>query len=98
MKRPYRGYGIASRQAAAQIKREMNSAPDDIRTARSAGMKLFDLRRQKADADDRVSKAREKLENVDLFGLRRELEDALQTQSKIESDIAEAEKRGPRDA
>jgi hypothetical protein len=93
MRKPFRGYGIASRQIAAEIKADQRKVSDSVRNARGIVMKLFDLKRQKTDADDRVSKAREKLESVDVFGLRQELETAIKAQALIDADIAVAEQQ-----
>lgn len=74
--------------------RKLNSAiiPEaspEVRAARGSALQLFDLRRRKTEAEQRVEKARHRLESVDVFGLRRELEDALQEQADIDAKLAE---------
>jgi hypothetical protein len=85
MKRP----GIIARQHAARLKAEQYQVEDSVRAARGVALNLFDLRRRKADADRRVETARDRLESVDVFGLRRELEDALKAQAEIDAKLAE---------
>lgn len=85
MRRP----GIIARQTAARLKGELYQVDDDIRSARSVALNVFDLRRRKDEADQRVEKARDRLESVDVFALRAELEDALKDQAEIEAKLAE---------
>ncbi|MHC6154803.1 hypothetical protein ACVSQB_23780 [Bradyrhizobium elkanii] len=81
--------GILARQTAAQLKGEQYRVEDDVRAARGKALALFDLRRRKGEADQRVEEARERLERVDLFGLRRELEEALAAQAEINQKLTE---------
>lgn len=60
-----------------------------VRAARGQALALFDLRRRKSEVDQRVEKARDRLESVDLYGLRAELEAALAEQASIDSKLAE---------
>ena len=74
--------------------RKLNSAiiPEAspaVRAARGTALQLFDLRRRKTEADQRVEKARNRLELIDVFGIRRELEDALREQADIEVKLSE---------
>ena len=85
MKRP----GIIARQHAARLKAEQYVVDDGVRAARGVALNLFDLRRRKAEADRRVETARDRLESVDVFALRAELEAALAEQSGIEAKLAE---------
>lgn len=91
MKRPGKRQGIIARQIASELRGTQYHVEDDVRAARGQALALFDLRRRKADADQRVEKAREKLEQVDVFGLRRELEEALAEQASIDEKLAELE-------
>ncbi|WP_439373829.1 hypothetical protein [Bradyrhizobium sp. DASA03120] len=50
---------------------------------------MFDLKRRKVEVDERVEKARLRLENVDVFALRAELEAALAEQADVDSKLAE---------
>jgi hypothetical protein len=52
-------------------------------------LRLFDLRRRKAEVDQRVDAARDKLESVDVFALRAELEAALAEQADIDAKLGE---------
>lgn len=79
--------GIKNRQLAGQLRREQFEVGDSIRSARNAALAQFNLRRLKAEADDRVQKARDKLERVDVFGLRAELEAAIQSQADIDAKL-----------
>ncbi|WP_439401437.1 hypothetical protein ACNJYA_32975 [Bradyrhizobium sp. DASA03068] len=85
MKRP----GIIARQHAARLKGEQYAVGEGVRAARGAALKMFDLRRQKAEVDQRVEKARLRLESVDVFALRTELEAALAEQADVDSKLAE---------
>jgi hypothetical protein len=85
MKRP----GIIARQAAARLKGEQYAVTEGVRAARGVALALFDLRRRKDEVDRRVEVARDRLEPVDVFGLRRELEDALREQADVEAKVAE---------
>jgi hypothetical protein len=74
--------------------RKLNSAvipksSPSVRAARGKALQLFDLRRRKDEVDRRVEAARDRLESVDVFGLRRELEDALREQAHVEAKLAE---------
>lgn len=60
-----------------------------VRASRGAALQLFDLRRRKDEADRRVEAARDRLEAVDVFGLRRELEEALREQAEVEAKLTE---------
>ncbi|WKA29338.1 hypothetical protein [Bradyrhizobium roseum] len=85
MRRP----GLKNRALAAQIRREAYEVPPDVRAARSAARAQFDLGRLKVAADERVEAARAKLESIDLFSLRQELEDAIAAQSEIDGKLAD---------
>lgn len=85
MKRP----GLKNRQLAAQLRREQYEVAPEVRTARRLAREQFDLGKLKVAADERVDAARSKLESIDLFGLRRELEDALAEQAAVESKLTE---------
>lgn len=85
MKRP----GIIARQHAARLKGEQYVVGEGVRAARGAALKMFDLRRQKTEVDQRVEKARLRLESVDIFALRAELEAALAEQADVDSKLAE---------
>lgn len=84
MKRP----GIIARQTAARLKGEQYQVDDDVRAARGAALSLFDLRHRKAVADQRVKVARDRLESVDVFALRAELEAARTEQASIDQQLA----------
>ncbi|MGY3511283.1 hypothetical protein [Bradyrhizobium lupini] len=60
-----------------------------VRASRGTALQLFDLRRRKDEADRRVEAARDRLEAVDVFGLRRELEEALREQAEVEAKLTE---------
>ncbi|GMO36651.1 hypothetical protein BwSH14_43870 [Bradyrhizobium ottawaense] len=60
-----------------------------VRASRGIALQLFDLRRRKDEADRRVEAARDRLEAVDVFGLRRELEEALREQAEVEAKLTE---------
>jgi hypothetical protein len=81
--------GLKNRQLAAQIRREAYDVPAEVRDARRAARDQFDLVRLKVAADERLEAARNKLELVDLFGLRRELEDAIAAQVEIEGKLSD---------
>ena len=85
MKRP----GILARQTAARLKGEQYEVDDGVRAARGVALNLFNLRRRKSEADERVERARDRLEKVDVFGLRAELEAALAEQAGIEEKLTE---------
>lgn len=85
MRRP----GIIARQHAAQLKGEQYAVGEGVRAARGAALRLFDLRRRKLEADQRVDAARDKLESVDVYGLRAELESALAEQADIDAKLSE---------
>ncbi|MCP2209661.1 hypothetical protein [Bradyrhizobium diazoefficiens] len=85
MKRP----GILARQTAARLKGELYDVGSDVRAARNVALATFDLRRRKADADQRVEQARDRLESVDVFSLRAELEAALAEQADIDAKLAD---------
>ncbi|MCK1578696.1 hypothetical protein IVB03_03620 [Bradyrhizobium sp. 168] len=85
MKRP----GIIARQHAARLRGEQYEVAEGVRAARGVALALFDLRRRKAEADQRVEAARDRLEAVNVFGLRRELEDALREQAEVEAKLTE---------
>ena len=80
--------GILARQTAAELKREQYAVDDSVRAARGQALALFDLNRRKTVADRRVELARERLEKVDLFALRAELEAALKAQADIDQELA----------
>lgn len=84
MKRP----GILARQTAARLKGEQYAVDDSVRAARGVALNLFDLRRRKSEADQRVAAARDRLESVDVFALRAELEAALADQAAIDQELA----------
>jgi hypothetical protein len=77
------------REITAQIKRESRQVDDGVRAARAIGLQLFDLRRRKSEADQRVEKARDRLESIDVFALRAELEAALAEQASIDEKLTE---------
>ncbi|WP_074447887.1 hypothetical protein [Bradyrhizobium yuanmingense] len=77
------------REITAQIKRESRQVDGGVRAARAIGLQLFDLRRRKSEADQRVEKARDRLESVDVFALRAELEAALAEQAGIDAKLSE---------
>lgn len=85
MRRP----GIIARQHAARLKGEQYAVGEGVRAARGAALKMFDLNRRKAEVDQRVEAARDRLENVDVFALRAELEAALAEQADVDSKLAE---------
>jgi hypothetical protein len=85
LKRP----GIIARQTAARLKGEQYAVDDGVRAARGVALNLFDLRRRKSEADQRVAAARERLESVDVFALRAELEAALAEQASIDDKLTE---------
>ena len=85
MRRP----GIIARQHAARLKGEQYAVGEGVRAARGVALRLFDLRRRKAEADQRVDAARDKLGSVDVFALRAELESALAEQADIDAKLAE---------
>lgn len=77
------------REITAQLKRESRTVDDGVRAARAIGLQLFDLRRRKSEADQRVERARDRLESVDVFALRAELEAALAEQASIDEKLTE---------
>ena len=79
---------IKNRQLAGQLRREQYEVNPEIRAARSLALAQFDLTKLKIAADERVDAARERLEQVDIFGLRKELEDAIKAQTEIDSRLA----------
>jgi hypothetical protein len=81
--------GIFARQTAARLKGEQYEVDDGVRAARGVALNLFNLRRRKSEADQRVEMARDRLEKVDVFGLRAELEAALAEQAGIEEKLTE---------
>lgn len=81
--------GTIARQHAAKLRAEQYAVGEGIRAARGAALKMFDLNRRKAEVDQRVEKARLRLENVDVFALRAELEAALAEQADVDSKLAE---------
>ncbi|WP_340671106.1 hypothetical protein [Bradyrhizobium ottawaense] len=81
--------GLKNRQLAAQLRREQYEVSPEVRASRSFARAQFDLARLKVAADERVEAARTKLESIDLFGLRQELEDALAEQADVDSKLAE---------
>jgi len=85
MRRP----GLIARQSAAKLKGEQFAVGEGVRAARNAALILFDLRRRKTEADQRVEAARDKLEKVDVFALRTELENAIQAQAEIDAKLAQ---------
>lgn len=85
MRRP----GIYARQTAARLKGQQYEVDDGVRAARGVALNLFNLRRRKSEIDQRVEMARDRLESVDLYGLRAELEAALAEQTDIEAKLAE---------
>ncbi|MEY9427028.1 hypothetical protein ABH975_002343 [Bradyrhizobium ottawaense] len=89
MKRP----GILARQTAARLKGELYDVGSDVRAARNVALVTFDLRRRKADADLRVEKARDRLESVDVFALRAELQAAIAERDDIDAKLTEIEAR-----
>lgn len=85
MKRP----GIYARQTAARLKGQQYEVDHGVRAARGVALNLFNLRRRKSEADQRVAAARDRLESVDVFALRAELEAALAEQTGIDEKLAE---------
>lgn len=85
MRRP----GTIARQHAAKLRAEQYAVGESVRAARGVALKVFDLNRRKAEVDQRVEAARDRLENVDVFALRAELEAALAEQADVESKLAE---------
>lgn len=81
--------GLKNRQLAAQLRRERYEVSPEVRASRSLARAQFDLTKLKGAADERVEAARTKLESIDLFGLRKELEDALAEQADVDSKLAE---------
>ncbi|MET3989491.1 hypothetical protein ABID65_001117 [Bradyrhizobium sp. S3.9.2] len=79
------------REITAELKRESRKVDDGVRAARGIVLQLFDLRRRKSAADQRVAAARDRLESVDVFALRAELEAALAEQAEIEAKLGELE-------
>lgn len=77
------------REITAQLKRESRQVDGGVRAARAIGLQLFDLRRRKSEADQRVEKARDRLESVDVFALRAELQAALAEQAEIDAKLSE---------
>ncbi|MGY2939596.1 hypothetical protein ACVWZ6_009198 [Bradyrhizobium sp. GM6.1] len=77
------------REITAQIKRDSRQVDGGVRAARALGLQLFDLRRRKSEADQRVERARDRLESVDVFALRAELEAALAEQASIDEKLTE---------
>lgn len=84
-----RNPGLKDRQLASQLRREAYEVPQEVRNARRLAREQFDLGRRKLAADERVQAARDRLEAVDLFGLRRELEDALAAQAEIDAKLTQ---------
>lgn len=81
--------GLKNRQLAAQLRREQYETSPEIRNARRLAREQFDLGRLKIAADERVDAARTKLESIDVFGMRRELEDALAAQAEVDAKLTE---------
>lgn len=80
--------GILARQRAAELRAERYEVDDDVRASRSTALALFDLRRRKAEADQRVDAAIDRLQRVDVGALQAELADALAEQEEIARQIA----------
>lgn len=70
------------------MKGEQYAVGEGVRAARGAALMMFDLNRHKAEVDQRVEAARDRLENVDVCALRAELEAALEEQADIEVQLA----------
>lgn len=85
MKRP----GIIARQHAARLRGEQYEVAEGVRASRGAALRMFDLNRRKAEVDQRVEAARDRLESVDVFALRAELEAALAEQADVDLKLAE---------
>ncbi|GAB9084518.1 hypothetical protein [Bradyrhizobium diazoefficiens] len=82
-------YKLLSRMAISESKAQRYDVEDGVRAARSVALHLFDLRRRKNEADQRVEAARDRLASVDVFALRAELEAALAEQADVEEKLSE---------
>lgn len=85
MRRP----GTIARQHAAKLKAEQFAVGEGVRAARGVALNLFHLRRRKDEVDRRVEAARDRLESIDVFALRAELEAALAEQADVEAKLAQ---------
>lgn len=83
MKRP----GIIARQTAASLKGEQYAVDDQVRAARGFALQIFDLQRRQADAHQRVAKARDALERINVSALEVELAGALAEQADIQAEL-----------
>lgn len=79
--------GIIARQAAARLKREQYAVDDQVRAVRGATLQIFDLQRRQAAADQRVARARDALERIDVSALEVELTGALAEQASIQAEL-----------
>lgn len=89
MRRP----GFIARQNAAKFKAEQYDVAEGVRAARGVALALFDLRRRQGDADQRVNKARAKLEAVDVAALEVELSAALTEQAAVSDELKALEQQ-----
>ncbi|SFM56984.1 hypothetical protein SAMN05216573_102591 [Bradyrhizobium sp. Rc3b] len=86
-------YKLLARKAIAESKGQRYAVDDSVRAARGVAGQLFDLRRRKADADQRVDAALDRLQRVDVGALQAELADALVEQEAIAKQIAALDDR-----
>lgn len=89
MKRP----GFMARQNAAKLSAEQYDVGEGVRAARGVALALYDLRRRQGDADQRVNKARAKLEAVDVAALEVELSAALTEQAAVSGELKALEQQ-----
>jgi len=85
-------YRLLARKAISESKAQRYAVDDSVRAARGVAVQLFDLRRRKADADQRVDAAIDRLQRVDVGALQAELADALAEQEAIAAQLKDLEK------
>lgn len=85
-------YKLLARKAISESKAQRFAVDDSVRAARGVAGQLFDLRRRKAGADQRVDAAIDRLQRVDVGALQAELADALAEQEAIAAQLKDLEK------
>lgn len=80
--------GFRSREAGARSRSGLYEVGEDVRAARTVGLRVFELRKRQAAADQRVNAARESLQRVDIAALEAELATALAEQAAIAGELS----------
>lgn len=81
-------YKLLARKAISESRAQRYDVDDSVRAARGIALQIFDLRKRQADADQRVARAREALERIDVSALEAELAAALAEQETIAEQVA----------